>query len=237
MVQRAALRSASSVFTRWSNVAKSATGRERQPRSKTLIQGLGDALASSCALGCHAPRSGWRSGGLQPVGVRQAERLRDRLATTGEIKADTLIASPLPRARQTAELLASTLGLPVMQDADVEEWRNEDGSLSQEAFMERVMATPSEQMPVARFVPGGENWLEFSVRAAHALTRSVREYADQTTVIVCHGGIIEVSLSLFFGLSGASLQRLNVESGHTSITHWQKVTPPPGFLSDWLLER
>jgi probable phosphoglycerate mutase len=169
--------------------------------------------------------------------VHQAERLRDRLATTGEIKADALIASPLLRARQTAELLAPTLGLPVMQDADVEEWRNEDGSLSHEAFIERVMATPSEQMPFAHWVPGCENWLEFSVRAATALNRIVREYAGQTTVIVCHGGIIEVSLSLFFGLSGAPLQRLHVETGHTSITHWQKVTPPPGFLSEWLLER
>lgn len=177
----------------------------------------------------------YRNQGLTPLGVRQAERLRDRLAT-GEIKADVLIASPLPRARQTAEILAPALGLPVVLDAAVEEWRNEDGSLSQEAFMERVMATPSEQMPFARWVPGCENWLEFCIRASDALNRIVREYAGQTTVIVCHGGIIEVSFSLFFGLSGAPLQRLNVEAGHTSLTHWQKVTPPPGFLSDWLLE-
>ena len=177
----------------------------------------------------------YRNQGLTPLGVRQAEQLRDRLAT-GEIKADVLIASPLPRARQTAEILAPALGLPVVLDAAVEEWRNEDGSLSQEAFMERVMATPSEQMPFARWVPGCENWLEFCIRASDALNRIVREYAGQTTVIVCHNGIIEVSFSLFFGLSGAPLQRLNVEAGHTSITHWQKVTPPPGFLSDWLLE-
>jgi len=38
--------------------------------------------------------------GLTPVGVAQAERLRDRLSATGEIAADVLIASTLPRARQ-----------------------------------------------------------------------------------------------------------------------------------------
>lgn len=81
--------------------------------------------------------------GLTPLGVRQAERLRDRLAT-GEIKADVLIASPLPRARQTAEILAPALGLPVVLDAAVEEWRNEDGSLSPNEFMERVMRTPGD---------------------------------------------------------------------------------------------
>jgi probable phosphoglycerate mutase len=175
--------------------------------------------------------------GLTPLGVRQAERLRDRLAATGEIKADVLIASPLPRARQTAEILADALGVPVVLDAEVEEWRNEDGSLSEEAFMERVMATPDAQVPFARWIPGCENWLEFSIRAASALERIVREHADQTSVVVCHGGIIEVSLSLFFGLSGAPLRRLNIDSGNTSITHWQRVVPPPGFLSEWLLER
>lgn len=179
----------------------------------------------------------YRDQGLTPLGVRQAERLRDRLAATGEIKADVLIASPLPRAHQTAEILAPALGLPVALDAEMEEWRNEDGSLSQEAFMERVMATPSEQMPFARWVRGCENWLEFCIRVSDALNRIVREYAGQATVIVCHNGIVEVSFSLFFGLSGAPLQRLNVEAGHTAITHWQNVTPPPGFLSDWLLER
>ena len=179
----------------------------------------------------------YRDQGLTPLGVVQAERLRNRLGQTGEIQADVLIASTLPRARQTAEILAPVLGVPVTLDAEVEEWRNEDGSLSQQAFMERVMATPSEQMPFARWVEGCENWLEFCVRASNALNRIAREYAGQTTVIVCHGGIIEVSLSLFFGLSGAPLQRLNVDTGHTSITHWQQVTPPPGFLSEWLLER
>ncbi len=179
----------------------------------------------------------YRDLGLTPLGVAQAQRLRDRLARTGEIQADVLIASPLPRARQTAEILAPVLGVPVTLDAEIEEWRNEDGSLSPQAFMERVMATPGEQMPFARWAPGCENWLEFCIRAASALNRIVREQDGKTIVAVCHGGIIEVSLSLFFGLSGPPLQRLNVNTGHTSITHWQKVPPPPGFLSDWLLER
>ena len=82
--------------------------------------------------------------GLMPLGVSQAERLRDRLATTGEISADVLIASTLPRARQTAEILAPALGLRVVLDEAVEEWRNEDGSLSPNEFMERVMRTPGD---------------------------------------------------------------------------------------------
>jgi probable phosphoglycerate mutase len=35
--------------------------------------------------------------GLSPLGITQAERLRDRLAATGEIQADLLISSTLKR--------------------------------------------------------------------------------------------------------------------------------------------
>ena len=40
--------------------------------------------------------------GLTPRGAAQAERLRDRLASTGESAADILISSTLPCARETA---------------------------------------------------------------------------------------------------------------------------------------
>lgn len=175
--------------------------------------------------------------GLTPLGVAQAERLRDRLARTGEIHADVLIASTQPRARQTAEVLAPALGLPVLLDEEFEEWRNEDGSLSPEEILEREQAITREQMPFFRWVPGCETWLEFSVRAANAFYRIIEEHAGQTVVIVCHGNIIEASLAFFLGISGAPLLRLNVMAGHTAITHWQKQAAPPGFLSDWLLER
>ena len=175
--------------------------------------------------------------GLTPSGITQAERLRDRLARTGEITADVLIASPLPRARQTAEVLAPTLGLPVTLDAEMEEWRNEDGSLSPEEFAERAQAIPPGQMPFFRWVPGCENWLEFSIRAASAFNRIVRQHDGKTIVVICHANVIEASLALFLGLGGAPLQRLNVVPAHTAITHWQKEAPTPGFLSDWLLVR
>src|SRR5947209_13219317 len=53
---------------------------------------------------------------LAPIGITQAEHLRDRLAATREIQADVLISSPLLRARTTAEIIAPALGLPVMVD-------------------------------------------------------------------------------------------------------------------------
>jgi Histidine phosphatase superfamily (branch 1) len=50
--------------------------------------------------------------GLSPVGINQAERLRDRLATTNDLQVDVLISSPMRRARETAEILAPLAGCP-----------------------------------------------------------------------------------------------------------------------------
>src|SRR5947209_4092834 len=49
-------------------------------------------------------------GGLSPLGRKQAEALALRLARTGEIQADLLVASTMRRAIETAEIIAPALG-------------------------------------------------------------------------------------------------------------------------------
>src|SRR5687767_9069721 len=65
--------------------------------------------------------------GLSELGREQAERLRDRLAATGEVRADVLVASSLPRARQTAEIVAPALGLEPALDDELHELRCGEG--------------------------------------------------------------------------------------------------------------
>src|SRR5450755_2558530 len=60
-------------------------------------------------------------GGLSPLGVQQAEQLRDRLLATKEIAADVFIASTLPRAQQTAQIIAPAIGVPVQYDDEIQE--------------------------------------------------------------------------------------------------------------------
>lgn len=175
--------------------------------------------------------------GLSLLGIRQAELLRDRLAATGEIQADVLITSTLPRARHTAEVIAPALNLPVVQDPDFEEWRNEDGSLSEEQFLSMWKEVPHEQRPYFRWVPTGENWVEFHLRATSALHRLVQEYAGKTIVLVCHGGVVEASFIYFFGMNIHHLHRAGIATDYTSLTHWQLSTREEGWQPRWLLER
>lgn len=174
--------------------------------------------------------------GLTPRGQEQARRLRDRLAASGEIAADVLIASTMARARETAAIIAPALGLPVIDDDDVQEWRNTDGhDLPWGDFLEALIATPLNQRPFYFPVADGETWAKFMFRACNALNRIAQEHAGKTIAIVCHGGIIEASLILFCGLSPLQFPPIGIDPGYTSITHWRHIT---GRIRElWVLER
>src|SRR5579883_2719989 len=93
--------------------------------------------------------------GLTPLGVAQAERLRDRLLATREIPADVLIASTLPRARQTAEIIQPAFGVPIIWDDEVQEQR--PGEVDGQPWEEvKVNAPDIRREPFRALAPGAE---------------------------------------------------------------------------------
>jgi probable phosphoglycerate mutase len=176
---------------------------------------------------------------LTTLGIAQAERLRDRLAGTGEIRADALIASTMLRARQTAEIIAPALALPILYDDEVQEWRfPADESLNVDAYIEEFQNIPHEQKPFFQVIPGAESWAQFMLRACTSLNRITRRYAEQTIVVVCHGGVIDASFHYFLRLSTLHLPPSYFATRNTAITHWCCV--PQESEQDtpaWTLER
>jgi Fructose-2,6-bisphosphatase len=165
--------------------------------------------------------------GLTELGVRQAERLRDRLARSGEIKPDVLIASTLPRARQTAEIIAPAFGegFPILFDDDVQELRvgPEADGLSVDEFTRRFGRVDLRADPFARVDPGGESWALFALRVCTALDRIAREQAGKTVVVVCHGGVIDVAFLHFFGMATNALPAVSLYTRNCSLTHWVRL--------------
>ncbi len=162
--------------------------------------------------------------GLSPLGREQATRLRDRLAATNEFKADVLIASPLNRARETAEIIAPALKLSLTLDEEVQEMKpGEADGLTFAESEEKYGPYPDFRLnPFEIRCPDSENWPQFVVRAAHALNRITTEHEGKNIVVVCHGGIVDASLTYFFGLSGVSMPRVILNTHNTSITRWRK---------------
>jgi probable phosphoglycerate mutase len=162
---------------------------------------------------------------LTPEGVKQAERLRDRLAATGEIKADALLSSTLPRARQTAEIVAPALQLPIVPDVDLEEMRPGDwGGMYWDEYVQKHPTPDPERRPFDPIAPGAENWSQFLLRVAFTLYRIADEHEGQTVVLMCHGGIVDGSLVCLMGLSTIIRPPVRFDTLlNTSITHWERI--------------
>lgn len=159
--------------------------------------------------------------GLTPRGLKQAEALRQRLAT-GEIQADVLYASTMPRARQTAEIIAPALGLPINWDDELHELRPGDAD---GWTFEQLAAQPDFRrfvnesfVPIA---PQGESWAGFQHRVSATLEQITHRHPNQTIVVVAHGGVIEIACMLFIGLAPMARQRVNFTSYNTALTHWR----------------
>jgi 2,3-bisphosphoglycerate-dependent phosphoglycerate mutase len=164
-------------------------------------------------------------GGLSPLGITQAERLRDRLAATKEINADIFIASTLPRAQQTAQILAPAIGVPLQFDDEIQEMRpGEADGMPVDEFRQTYGEPDFEENPYHPVSPGGESWAQFMLRIGTALDRIIRTHEGRTIVLVCHGGVIDTSFLYFFKTSAWTPPPARFYTCNTSITHWQQFT-------------
>jgi broad specificity phosphatase PhoE len=170
--------------------------------------------------------------GLSKNGQAQVAALATRLVASASLKANALYTSPLPRAIQTAQAISPALGLAVVVEPRLEEWRSDDGYVNQEEFMSTWRSLGDRDRLFHRFVLGCETGIEFSSRVQSALHHIIKQHAGQSVVLVVHGGVIQVAFQYFFGYGDAAFRRAYPAAGYTSITHWRQE-PSAG---KWVLE-
>lgn len=161
--------------------------------------------------------------GLSLRGRRQAEALRDRLAATGEVQAHVVLTSILPRAVETARIVAPAVGgLDVAQDCDLCELHpGESDGMPWVEYQERYGVDMAAD-PLAPIAPGGESLADFHQRVARTLRRIAEEHDGRTVAIVCHGGIVAASFVTFFGLPLERPIGAEVRVENTAITEWAR---------------
>ena len=170
--------------------------------------------------GVIAGRSG--CAGLTPHGRRQAEALRDHLAASGRVRADVLVASVLPRAIETADIIAPGLGLETAgHECDLcEVHTGEADGLAWTEYAGRYGSFDMEAEPDRIFAPEGESWNSFHERVKRTLERVASEYEGKTVVAVCHAGVIMASVRMLLGVphpgTGAQMRPSN-----TGLTEWE----------------
>jgi 2,3-bisphosphoglycerate-dependent phosphoglycerate mutase len=157
--------------------------------------------------------------GLSELGRQQAERLRERWSTTGEITADVLISSHYTRARETAEILSPALAdLPVVEEAGFGE--HDPGpdcdGMSYDEYVGRYGTGWWEGDPFSTSFPGGETVAAFQFRVGQAVRRTTDAHPEQTVVIACHGGVVDAVLRM--ALKSPATGAYEIHTLNTSIT-------------------
>ena len=143
---------------------------------------------------------------LSPVGMAQARALGERLR---EVPISRAVASPLARARHTAELALGARELPLTLDPGLMEiahgtWEGLLASEIRERDAERLRAwrdTPHEVL-----MPQGESLQHVIDRAWPALARASEGLgADDTLLLVAHDAVNRVLLCRILGIPLARL--------------------------------
>lgn len=164
--------------------------------------------------------------GLSPLGRRQAERLRDRIAETGELAGATVLySSEYPRAAETAEIIAPALDLDVYTDARFGEHDpgpDCDGLTFQE-FVERHGMPDWHGDPHGERFPGGETLATFHHRVGEVVSEVVTANPGGVIVVACHGGVVDASFRQLLRLPQAG--GFELHTVNTSLTDFVQTRP------------
>jgi probable phosphoglycerate mutase len=162
--------------------------------------------------------------GLTDAGRAQVRCLADRLETSRELgEVAALYASSLPRAIETAELLAPALGgleVRVRHDLREHDPGELDGLTWTEAA-ERFTMVDFDTEPDLPVGPGGESLTAFHERARGAIESLGDDHAGETVVVACHGGIVAAAVGLVFGLAVSA--RVVLPTRYASMTELERT--------------
>jgi broad specificity phosphatase PhoE len=161
--------------------------------------------------------------GLTKLGLCQATALRDDLMASRRVRADVLLASRLPRAVETAQIIAPGLGVEAFDRAcDLCELHTgEADGLDWAEYGGRYGSFDMEAEPDRIFAPEGESWNSFHSRVGQMLGRVAREYAGKTVVAVCHAGVVMASMRLLLGMPSLNRNVARLQPANTGLTEWE----------------
>ncbi|WP_051848594.1 bifunctional RNase H/acid phosphatase [Streptomyces sp. NRRL WC-3725] len=161
------------------------------------------------------------SGGTDPslsaAGREQAHRVAEALARRGTIQ--DVVASPLARTRETAEIVAARLNLGVtledgLRETDFGAWEGLTFGEVRERYPDDLDAWLAD--PEAHPTGGGESFTETATRIAATRDKLTAAYAGRTVLLVTHVTPIKTFVRLALGAPPKSLFRMELSAASLS---------------------
>ncbi|MBP5604488.1 MAG: histidine phosphatase family protein, partial [Ruminiclostridium sp.] len=141
---------------------------------------------------------GWSDAGLSLSGIEQAKHASERIAH-GNYIIRHIFSSDLPRAKETADIIADRLGIGVTFLREFRETNNGDlAGISKERFQAEYPGLYYSSLDWEQQYPNGESPKLFYERITEAW-RVFKNKADSlngNVLLVTHGGVIDVILCI-----------------------------------------
>lgn len=168
---------------------------------------------------------------ITELGRRQALDAAQRIAI--RFKPTLIITSPYLRARQTSDIIAAQLGLPIEVVHDLHE--RDLGILKGQSYdlLRDLAGQDSGYDPKRGWMwrpEGGESYEDVRQRVSVVIDDLRVRYPDQEVVVVSHGGVM---LSLWAHLTGAwEAAHLPPNCGIVLIEHEPERVHPPQLITE-----
>lgn len=176
--------------------------------------------------------AGRRDIGLSKAGRAQAETLRDRLVAD-HLDVIEILASPLPRAVETAEIVASAFGQGVVRDPRLTDF---DAGRWEGQSHRDINASPEYQRflvdPVGESIPGGEKIRDVRDRVVGSVSQALADNELGATILmVSHAGPLRVLLAHYLGMNLIHYHRLRLSPASISILRFESEAGVPRILT------
>jgi broad specificity phosphatase PhoE len=174
--------------------------------------------------------AGRREIGLSEEGRTQAAALAKRLES---VDVAEILTSPLPRAFETAQLIADSHKLEAARDrrlTDFHAGRWEGQKLSEiaaSAEYKKFLASP-----LAESIPDGEKLTDARDRMVASIDQALADNAlGANLVIVSHAGPLRILLAHYLGMDLATYHRLSLAHGSVSALRFEAERGVPRVLA------
>ncbi|HEV3113262.1 MAG TPA: histidine phosphatase family protein [Candidatus Binataceae bacterium] len=154
--------------------------------------------------------------GRQPVDLDEGGRAQVEMAVAlaRELALDLIISSPLPRATQSAEIIARGVGgIDILTDDRLEEVRYGawEGKTYQQLIHDESYIN-YRKAPLESLTPGGETIRQVQQRGVAAVDAAVTTHRGKHILFISHGDIIRTVLCHYMRLDLIHFHRLRVDN-------------------------
>jgi broad specificity phosphatase PhoE len=154
--------------------------------------------------------------GRQPVDLDEAGREQVALAVplARMLAPDLIVSSPLPRAVQSAEIIAHGVGgIGILTDDRLEEVRygSWEGMTYHQLIKEESYIN-YRKAPLESLTPGGETIVQVQARGVAAVDAAVTTHRGKRVLFISHGDIIRTVLCHYMGLDLRHFHRLRIDN-------------------------